>query len=126
MEGGDEGGFKARRDDTGAALAGHVALDPAAPQRGLYGPDRGARPGVRGGDAARARETHPAQSAQPARGGAVGAGGRGGKLEGDAVSAVCNLAGGGQAALDIALGENHAEFAAVLRNEFDGKRAAEL
>ena len=52
---------------------------------------------------------------------ALAAGGPGGALVGDAVNAVSN-----ETALDWALDRNHAEFAAVLRDELGGKRAADL
>ena len=54
---------------------------------------------------------------------ALAAGGPGGALVGDAVNAVDQF---GKTALDHALKYNRAEFAAVLRDELGGKRAAEL
>ena len=55
---------------------------------------------------------------------ALAAGGPGGKLEGDA--AVNAVSRSGKTALDYALENDHAEFAAVLRDELGGKRAADL
>ena len=56
---------------------------------------------------------------------ALVAGGPGGALAGDAVNAVDGEYG--RTALDNALANrNHAEFAAVLRDELGGKRAADL
>ena len=55
---------------------------------------------------------------------ALAAGGPGGALVGDAVNAVNKKYG--RTALDWALARNHAEFAAVLRDELGGKRAADL
>ena len=57
---------------------------------------------------------------------ALAAGGPGGALVGDAVNAVSKYYGGGRTALDFALEDNLAEFAAVLRDELGGKRAADL
>ena len=54
---------------------------------------------------------------------ALAAGGPGGALVGDAVNAVSKH---GRTALDWALEMNHAECAAVLRDELGGKRAADL
>ena len=54
---------------------------------------------------------------------ALVAGGPGGALVGDAVNAVNKY---GETALDHALEEDHPEFAAVLRDELGGKRAADL
>ena len=55
---------------------------------------------------------------------ALAAGGPGGALAGDAVNAVDKH--NGRTALDWALDCNHPEFAAVLRDELGGKRAADL
>jgi ankyrin repeat protein len=54
---------------------------------------------------------------------ALAAGGPGGALVGDAVNAVDS---DGNTALDVALDMNHAEFAAVLRDELGGKRGDDL